>query len=358
MSDLAPDNDGSISTAADAINAKLTGDPARRAVPMTEPDPLTALDKPERPRGPDGKFLPTKQPDGEVPLAEEPKVEGSEAEVPAEELAEETAKDAPKGEDAPKAPKVKVKVDGIEQEVDLDEAAKGYSRTADYTRKTQALAEERKRFETEELAPTREERRVYAERLAVVEDLIQALLPSQEPDWAALRQSADPETFQKMWTEWDANRRRYEGIRAERQRVQEAEERDANTHRAKTLQAEHEKLVAAIPEFGDEAKGAALRNDLVAYAKSDRYKFTDDDLAGVTDHRVLVLLNKARLYDEAQLRKPKIEAKVDRALDTMKPSPTKPKPKPSDIEQARARLKSSGRVEDAAALINLKLGIR
>jgi hypothetical protein len=39
---------------------------------------------------------------------------------------------------------IKVKDDGKELEVTLDELRKGYSRYSDYTRKTQALAEERK----------------------------------------------------------------------------------------------------------------------------------------------------------------------------------------------------------------------
>ena len=42
-----------------------------------------------------------------------------------------------------------VKVDGKEVEVTLDELQKGYSRTQDYTRKTQQIAEARKQTEAE-----------------------------------------------------------------------------------------------------------------------------------------------------------------------------------------------------------------
>lgn len=49
-------------------------------------------------------------------------------------------------ESTPRTGTYKVKVDGEELEVGLDELLNGYSRTADYTRKTQALAEERERF--------------------------------------------------------------------------------------------------------------------------------------------------------------------------------------------------------------------
>jgi len=54
--------------------------------------------------------------------------------------------------------KIKVKVGGKEMEVDLEELKNGYMRQADYTRKTQELAEERKRLEEEkrELQEARE----------------------------------------------------------------------------------------------------------------------------------------------------------------------------------------------------------
>jgi hypothetical protein len=46
-------------------------------------------------------------------------------------------------------PTYEVKVDGKKVKVPLSELVSGYQRQADYTQKTQALAEERKRFETE-----------------------------------------------------------------------------------------------------------------------------------------------------------------------------------------------------------------
>jgi predicted ribosome quality control (RQC) complex YloA/Tae2 family protein len=50
-----------------------------------------------------------------------------------------------------------VRVDGEEVEVTIDELLSGYSRTQDYTRKTMALADQRKSLETE-LEQIRQER--------------------------------------------------------------------------------------------------------------------------------------------------------------------------------------------------------
>ena len=52
-------------------------------------------------------------------------------------------------EEPQQTPKYRVKVDNEELEVDVDELIKGYSRTSDYTKKTQALAEQRKQIEAE-----------------------------------------------------------------------------------------------------------------------------------------------------------------------------------------------------------------
>jgi hypothetical protein len=350
MSDLAPEADGSVHDAAAQINALFAPTPTESVAPSAE-----------RPRGPDGKFLPAKPKDDDpIPLtpadgSEDPDnpAPQEEPEVAEQEEPEEQEQDEPEEKPAKPVPTVKVKVDGIEQELPLDEVAKGYSRTADYTRKTQALAEERKRFEAEEREPVRQERAVYAERLAQLEDAVQSLLPDREPDWAELRNSLTPDQFTQAFADWRSQAQRMEKIRGERERVAALQEAESNRLMQARLVEEHEKLKAALPEFADPEKGKALKDDLIAYAKSLGY--ADDDLAQVTDHRVLLMLNKARKYDESQLRRPKLEDKVDRVLESVKPSNTKPKPKMSEIERASTRLKSTGRVEDAAWLINQRL---
>lgn len=50
-------------------------------------------------------------------------------------------------EETEEEPKYKVKVDGQEVEVTQEELLRGYMRQSDYTRKTQALANERQRYE-------------------------------------------------------------------------------------------------------------------------------------------------------------------------------------------------------------------
>ncbi len=369
MSDLAleADSDGSLHEAAEAINRRF-------AAPLTESNDSgeTAEPKAERPRGRDGKFLPTKKADDDtIPLTpadgspDPDEAEPEQAEEEPDEEQEEAEESPTKAVQPIKlkvggkmqeldaaAITVPVKVDGMVKEVPLSEALGGYSRTEDYTRKTQAVAEEKKRFEAEVAIPLAEERRYYAERIGLIEEALQEFQQERAPDWNTLRMQLDPEAFQQRWVEWDTRQKQVAGIQAERAKVAErvlAAEQQALQAR---LAEEHEKLKMLIPEFADPEKGPALRNDLVAYAKSKG--FTDDDLAGVTDSRVLVLLNNSRKWEESQLRRPKLEDKVDRVLESVKPSSTKPKPKLSEIERANADLAKTGRVEDAARAINLK----
>ena len=294
--------------------------------------------KADKPRGPDGKFLPTKE---KEPDSEE--AEPEEASEPEEE------------EEAPPPPRLlKVKVDGLEVEVDEEELKKGYSRTADYTKKTQAVAEERKRVEAER-AEARAERAAYAENLARVQEALQALTPAREPDWMELQGQMTPEEFTKHYATWKANASNLEKVKAEQARVRELQEKDFEQARATRLMQEKERLEEAVPDLKDPEKGKVLRQDLMDYAKS--VGFTDDDLAAVEDHRPLVLLHKARLWDEHQKNRPKVEEKVDRALGALKPTGAKPAPKQKVVDALKSRLSTSGSQDDAAELLNKLMGV-
>ena len=77
-----------------------------------------------------------------------------------------------------------VKVDGEELDVDLQELKSGYSRTSDYTKKSQALSEERKLFAQDRDAVILE-RQQYAELLPALQAQLGAI-DEPEPDWDRL----------------------------------------------------------------------------------------------------------------------------------------------------------------------------
>lgn len=274
--------------------------------------------------------------------------------------AEEKPEEKPEGEaepgeveeeEKPEPRLVKVKVDGQEVEVDEEELKKGYSRTSDYTRKTQALAAERLKFEQEERAAVREERQMYAARLAALAAVVQ--LPGEEPNWDQLKVELSAEDFTERFSQYRGTQQRLAKIRAEQEAVAERELADAKRDLERTIERETVLLRQAMPDMADPEKAKTKQADLIAYAKS--LGFPDDDIAAVTDHRLLVLLEKGRQWDESQKRKPKIEDKIDRALEAIRPSATKSKSKIVDTVAAQERLMKTGSVDDAAVLISKML---
>lgn len=115
------------------------------------------------------------QPTAEDPLALEAVVPENEAQEWKEKAAEEAE------EQFDEDPLVPVTVAGVEQEVALSELIRGYSREADYTRKTQSLAEERKAVE-QERSQLMLAGREAVERSAQLAAQLQAEIQSNQPD--------------------------------------------------------------------------------------------------------------------------------------------------------------------------------
>jgi len=144
---------------------------------------------------------------------------------------------------------IKVKLDGEETEVTLDELRKGYSRYSDYTRKTQALAEERKAFQSEAEA-IRMERAQYAELLPALKAQIEAQTEA-EPDWDNLY-NEDPIEAARLERHWRKTQQdktaKMQAIMAEQQRVAEETAKEQQRALAEFVQSERARLPEVIPE--------------------------------------------------------------------------------------------------------------
>ena len=113
-----------------------------------------------------------------------------EAEAETEELVEDEAEgeydeDVEYVEEEPEQPEYyTVKVDGEELQVTQEELLNGYQRQQAYTRRSQELAEQRKKFE-QEAQQVAELRNNYAQQLEQLSEQLQQA-NQQEPDWAEL----------------------------------------------------------------------------------------------------------------------------------------------------------------------------
>lgn len=267
--------------------------------------------------------------------------ESEEQDVSAEETVEQE-------EEVEEQPRYRVKVSGEEVEVSLDELLNGYSRTADYQKKTQSLAEQRKaveaeRVKIEEAAKTRE---TYAQRLQVIEQLLQQ--QDKGEDLSALK-AEDPIAYAVAMAEKVERDKQLQAVQMERQRVQQEQAAHQQTLLQKHMQSEQQKLVEAIPEFKDEVKAEVVRRDIRNYAKS--IGFTDQELSQVYDSRAVLALYKAAQYDKLMANKGAATKKVATAPKTIRPGTSNPQSSENEaMKKERAKLRQSGNKKDAVRL--------
>ena len=118
--------------------------------------------------------------------------------------------------------------------------------------------------------------------------------------------------------------------------------------------AAHRRVVGALCGLADTAE--AERAKMAEYAVK-KLGFTPEQLAAVDDHRLLVVLRKARLFDELQAKRPKAEAIITK-VKTVKPgSKSVVAKKPMSAEtKAHLRLAKSGSIQDAARAFRSQMG--
>ena len=220
----------------------------------------------------------------------------------ADDTGEETVEEEPEGEDEPE-PTFKVKVDGEEVEVPLSELQKGYSREQDYTRKTMALAEERRTLEARFANELKQS-------LELFEQLDPVLQEARQIDWERLK-SEDPATFVQYS---DAVQQRLDLIGQQRAKIEQVEKAQAEetqkaqeAERVQRLDLAATKIIEAMPELAAEDKFSQFATESIGCLKD--YGFTPDEISEALDERTLLLANDARRWRELQKAKQTLPAK-------------------------------------------------
>ena len=239
-----------------------------------------------------------------------------------------------------------VKVDGKEVEVTLDELQKGYSRTQDYTRKTQQIAEVRKQTEAE-LQAVRAEREQYAQLLGALEAQVQqAAQPNI--DWERLYQE-DPIEWVRQREVMRENQEKAAAIQSEKQRLAQLSQQEQAQFMQQKLQQEQEALLAAIPDWKDAKKAQAEKALLVEFGQ--KIGFTPEELKSVVDHRAVLMLRKAALYDQLMSKRGNIKPVTNNGPRPVKPGAAGRISNTTEAVRAQQRVAKTGRVDDAANAI-------
>lgn len=248
-------------------------------------------------------------------------------------------------EEVDEKPRYKVKASGEEIEVTLDDLIKGYQREADYTKKTQTLAEQRKQVEAERavIEQAKQERDQYQQRLAAIES---ALRQAPQENLEALKET-DPIGYAVKVAEQTQREKQLQAISAERQRIAQQQQAEQAQHLSQFLAVEAQKLAEAIPEYADEQKSVQVKKDIRDYAK--KIGWSDEELASVYDSRAVLTLYRAMQYEKLMSNKAGVTKKVAEAPKMLKPGVSRTvDPNAEQTKKAQAQLRKTGRVADAA----------
>lgn len=244
----------------------------------------------------------------------------------------------------------RVTVDGKEMDVPLDELISGYQRESSFTQKSQALAEDRKGFHGEQEA-VRQERESYAQVLA---QLQQQMESASQPniDWETLERENPVEWVKQRQLATD-RQAQVQAVTEEQKRMQAMLGQQNQERLQEKLAVERQMTLEKIPEWSDSDVQASEQRKLLEFGAS--VGFSEGELTHIYDHRALMVLRDAWRYNQI--------------VNSQKVRPTKSKIKNvksggKQISQQmrgrkqrdqRARLKQTGKVQDAASLLGALL---
>jgi len=236
----------------------------------------------------------------------------------------------------------RVKVNGQELEVSLDELKSGYSRDSDYRQKTHSLSLERKNLEEEKGVL----RQTYDTKLRELDELMQSansfISQGSEVDLKAMYEE-DPQAAAKLDFQM---RQQREHLAELRKRSEVVKQQQYNQF----LNEQKQLAEQAIPELSNPQKASDLkvkmRNTL-----SD-YGFNDQEIGSLADHRFLKVLKDAMDYRNLKAAKPIVQKKVVNAPKVVKSgTASSESSKRSVIQSKLGRLKKSGKIQDAHSAI-------
>jgi len=269
-----------------------------------------------------------------------------------EEDAEDLDGDYDEDEDEPEqADTFTVKINGENVEVSLDELQNGYSRQADYTKKSQTLAEERKAFQQDRDAVLLE-RTQYSQLLGALQQQLQAF-DEPAPDFDRMYEE-DPIEASRLERQYrqrtEQRAQKMQAIAIEQQRVNDANAQEQTEQMRGLITQEAARLPDVIPEWKDEKVASREREELKSYLLDSGV--AEEELGALVRASHIAVLRKAMLFDKGQSRVRKAR-KAGQSGKTVRSGSRQQQVKPSarKTKAAYQRLKERGTAENAASLI-------
>ena len=274
----------------------------------------------------------------EQPLEQEIKEEESNDET-SEEVSQEQTNEIQQEHDST----YKVKVAGQELDVTLDELKNGYSRDADYRRKTEELSYDKKQFMSE----SEKQRQNYSSKLNEANQLLSVAQQQLQTEI----NSAD---LEKLYEEDPTEAARIEHrLRRKQEKLNSAMAKTQSEQQKQFdgfLQDQQRKLVTKMPEFSDPNKASKLKSSMKNTLNS--YGFNDQEISQVYDHRIVMLVNDAMKYRKMQNSKPNLAKKITKPGRVFSSGVKKDKAEINLTKRKEklSRLKKTGNIKDATSI--------
>jgi hypothetical protein len=179
-----------------------------------------------------------------------------------------------------------------------------------------------------------------------------ALVEGSQTDWNGLA-SSDAYEYAEKKALFEQAQARFAQLQEAAQFTVHQQQQQTNANMQAYTAAEQQALRLAIPDMGDPTKARSLQVKLREYAHSSG--LSDEEASGITDHRVIVMMDKARKYDEMQaagvsVAKKKLSKSPNKLVSAGTPR-TKAEIKNQSTKDKASKLRQSGDIDDAVALI-------
>lgn len=222
----------------------------------------------------------------------------------------------------------------LTDDVDPDIVPKGLMMDSDYRQKTMKLSEEKKAFETQKSE--------YDAQVAELNDILMAERNELDSDEMKELKELDP---QEYWKKWDEVKTKTDKLAA----YKEKRDQELMNYYQDLIKQEQERYTQVIPEWLDESTKAQDIQMMGSYLKDSG--FTDQEINQVYDSRQLALIRKAALYDQITSKADISSKRVKEAPKSAKPAATTEKAEETAKQRSMARLRKTGKLDDASAAI-------
>ena len=212
---------------------------------------------------------------------------------------------------------VSVKIDGKTSQAKLADLIKSYQLEGHVNAKSIALAEKQREWEGQQAA-ARQALEQQLQGAKALGDLAHQQLLGQynSIDWNKLR-ADDPAQWAVLNTEFN---QRANAIQQHLAAVADQQQKlvsEQQQRLAAEIPKEREKMYEARPEWRDDAKFAAARQEMVPFAR--KMGFTDAEIQSIYDHRYMLVLDMAAQYARLQAQAPQAVKRVRTAPQMAQP---------------------------------------